>query len=127
MIGNDMRQLLALLPKPGILLDQRIPGPVPARAIGEIAVDDDIADDSPVAAGLYEGEIEIRQEIETERISRSDGGALLGPAAAGDSLDVNFPGRLRSEQVLAEFKVMNHGETIVSGEAGRIARAPLLR
>jgi hypothetical protein len=62
-------------------------------------------------------EIEIRQQIKSECISRPDRRALFRPAATFATFDINFLSRPRGEKILAELEVMKHGG-ILAEEAG---------
>src|SRR5205085_6408377 len=88
----------------------------------EVAFDDGVRADGPGAAAfLFEGDVEIGEDVEAEGVGGANGGALLGPAAAGGAFDVDVPGGGGVEAVLVEFEVVDHRgrQGYPAGAAGR--------
>src|SRR5690606_26484535 len=82
----------------------------------EIGFDDDVLFHLPSVFAADEGEVEVRQHVESERVGGTDRRAFLGPAPAGRTLDVDVLGRSRIEQVLSKLEEMKHGSPWRVGE-----------
>jgi len=108
-IRNRMREALPFFPEPGKLLGERFSLGLIGAGIIEIAFDDGVGADGPVAALEGEGDVEIGEQVKAKSVGGADGRAFFGPAFALAALDVNVLGGLGREKIVAEFEVEELG------------------
>jgi hypothetical protein len=88
-VGDDVRDLLALLPEPRVALRQRLAIGFLIGGVIEIAFDLHVLVDFPPPAVLDKRDVEIRENVEAERVGGTDRAGILRASPFPAALDVD--------------------------------------